>query len=569
VQHGDSFEAHGLFRDFTSEVLDPAVRFCFFWSWTPMRFTLLPFLLAMVIAIANMPTDIFQICAWNHGTEKTEPWRSKLSDTLAIKRVIALGSRVRDWLTELTNVPLFASQTGEVAVDLLTAGGASRRYKSLLQAKADTFEKMKAIRTKLDDATLSDEDKTKLKADFKGLEAKFDGITEDLTAEQRFQERDREMQAVDDAAQAATRRAESAARVEVGRNRSEDDPKKGFKSHREYLQKVMEAGRTGRVDARLEPLKVKAAAGSDEQSGNEGQFGAFLVPMGFSPTLLQLTPEDDPTASLVTPIPMSNPIVSIPARTDKDHTTSVTGGLIVTRKRETVAATAARMQMEQVALHANSIFGLSYATEEILVDSPISFIAILAAGFKDQFSSHLFNERLNGNGQGEPLGVMNSPCVVSVAKETGQITKTIVTENVDKMVAACWKYGRAIWLANHDTFPSLQGLTRSVGVGGSLVNYLTYDPNGNAMLLGRPIYFSEYPATLGTVGDLILGVWSEYLHGTYQPLESAESIHVRFETHERTFKFWLRDDGQPWWKASLKPKRGASNLSPFVTLATR
>lgn len=464
------------------------------------------------------------------------------------------------------------------------------RFKALTQAKADktkaraaAVDELRVLAKKFDGTTAMTEDeraqKTALLAKIDALDAELEVIAEDLKVEQRLQELERQARPVPDAAAAQTAQAETAARVEVGRNLALDDPKKGFKSHTEFLRKVMDAAPFGRTDARLEPLRVQAAAGSDEQSGNEGQFGAFLVPMGFSPTLLQVTPEDDPTATLTTPVPMSNPIVNIPSRTDKDHTTSVSGGLIVTRKRETIAGTSARMSLEQVSLHANSAFGLSYATEELLTDSPISFIAILSAGFRDQFTSFLFNERLVGLGSGEPLGVLNSPCLVSVAKETGQATKTIVTENVDKMVASCWKYSRAIWLANHDTFPALQGLTRSVGVGGSIVNYLTFDSGssqgagtygmGQGYLLGRPIFFSEYPQTLGTVGDLILGVWSEYLHGTYQPLESAESIHVRFETHERTFKFWLRDDGQPWWKAALKPKRGANNLSPFVALATR
>lgn len=525
------------------------------------------FLIALIVAIANSPTNIYQINAWGHGTEETEPWRAKLSDTPLVRRVAAVGSRLRAWGAELRTIPLLANERGEITVDLLTAGLAGPRLRVLTQAHADTMAELRGIRNLIttESRVMTAEERTKVKS----LESRLDDIAEETVLEKKAQDRERAMKTADDNAAAVTARAEGGANVQVGRNNQQDDPKKGFKSNAEFMQKVMEAGLGKRTDARLEPLRVQAAVGSDEASGNEGQFGAFLVPMGFSPTLLQLTPEDDPTAALVTPLPMSLPTVSIPARTDKDHTTSVTGGLIVTRKRETIAGTSARMQLEQVALHANTVFGLSYSTEEILVDSPISFVAILSAGFRDQFASHLFNERINGLGGGEPLGVLNSGCLVSVPKETGQPTKTIVTENIDKMVASSWRYGRAIWLANHDTFPALQGLTRSVGVGGSLVNYLTYDPNGQAMLLGRPIYFSEYPATLGTVGDIICGVWSEVLHGTYQPLESAESIHVRFETHERTFKFWLRDDSQPWWKVALTPKRGANKLSPFVALATR
>jgi hypothetical protein len=86
------------------------------------------------------------------------------------------------------------------------------------------------------------------------------------------------------------------------------------------------------------------------------------------------------------------------------------------------------------------------------------------------------------------------------------------------------------------------------------------------MLLGRPVYFTEFAETKGKKGDLILGAWSQYLEGTYQGEGRAESIHVRFLEHERVFKFWLRNAGAPWWNASLTPKKSAETLSPFVVL---
>jgi len=66
-----------------------------------------------------------------------------------------------------------------------------------------------------------------------------------------------------------------------------------------------------------------------------------------------------------------------------------------------------------------------------------------------------------------------------------------------------------------------------------------------------------------------LANWSQYLEGTYENLQSAESIHVRFLNHETTFKFWLRNAGAPWWRTVLTPKKSASTLSPFVVLAAR
>jgi HK97 family phage major capsid protein len=266
---------------------------------------------------------------------------------------------------------------------------------------------------------------------------------------------------------------------------------------------------------------------------------------------------------------MGSPIVKIPARTDKNHTTSVAGGLTVTRRPETVAGTASQVQLEQVTMEAHSLFGLSYATEELLRDSPISYAALLSAGFSDQFVYHLIKERLYGTGIGEFLGVLNSPCLVSVAKETGQAADTILYENILKMRSRCWGYSKAAWLANHDTMPQLMLLNQAVGTGGMPVWQPSAREDHPDMLLGRPLYFSEYAKTVGDQGDIILGNWGEYLEGTYQPMATEESIHVRFVNHERTFKFFMRNAGQPWWRTPLTPAYSSQTLSPFVVLDAR
>lgn len=345
----------------------------------------------------------------------------------------------------------------------------------------------------------------------------------------------------------------------------EKDPNKGFSTPREFIGKVIEAGRGYTEDHRLKYLTV----GSDEARGNSDPAGGFLIPEAFSPDMLKIMPESDPMGALTTKMPMERPIVKIPARADKNHATSVSGGLTVTRRPETVAGTASQMTLEQVTMEAHSLFGLSYATEELLTDSPSSFAAILSAGFSDQFTSHLINERLNGTGVGEYQGVMNSACVVSVAKETGQAAGTILKENVDKMAARCYGFDKAVWLANHNCRPQLSSLVQSIGSAGSTVNYFTFNPDtGRAFLLGRPLIFTEYCKSVGTTGDLLLGNWSEYLEGIYQPMQSAESIHVRFVNHERAFKFWVRNAGACWWKSALTPKNG-DTLSPFVKLDAR
>lgn len=363
------------------------------------------------------------------------------------------------------------------------------------------------------------------------------------------------------------------------------DKNLGYRSAREFLYDVMCASR-GRVARILNPAalefqrqkaqRLMAAAGSDEAGEYADGAGNFLLPIGFQPTLLQVDPELDPIAGSVQDVPMSSPIVRIPARTDKNHTNSVSGGLQVFRRSSTQQGQPKKIAMEQVELKAESLFGISYAEEEILADSPISFAALLAAGFRDEFvAKHIF-ECLEGNGAiGEFWGVLKmldsagQGPTLSIAKETGQVADTIYFENVVKMRAACWRYGRAFWLANHDCTPQLMTMNQNVGVAGLPAWQPSAREDRPDILLGRPLFFTEFAKTIGDQGDLVLGVWDQFLEGTLEDMQSGESIHVRFENHERTFKFWKRNCGAPWWRSALTPKNSTQKLSPFVVLDAR
>lgn len=355
------------------------------------------------------------------------------------------------------------------------------------------------------------------------------------------------------------------------RPRWEDDPNKGFKGAADFFGSVLKASQNpgGRIPENLEYLRVKAAAGGDEQSTFSDPYGGFLVPEGMSPNLLQVAAEADPVAGRTTQVPMDAPKVEINARVDKDHSTSVSGGLRVYRRAESAEVTASRMQMEQIELKASSLMGVSYSSEELLADSPRSVAALLAAGYGDEFRSRLSKERIRGTGVGEFLGILNSPALVTVSKEAGQAADTINGTNLIKMRARCWGYSNAIWLANHDALPQLA----TAHLAGTNASVFLFAPAQSEdvgdMLIGRPIFFVEDCSTLGDLGDIILFNPTQYLEGTYQPLQSAESIHVRFVANERAFRFTLRNAGAPWWRSALTPKNSTNTLSPMVTLEAR
>ncbi len=342
----------------------------------------------------------------------------------------------------------------------------------------------------------------------------------------------------------------------------------GKPSARMFFLDVLRSGLSGQDSGPIKVLRVQpeharifAAAGSDEASGVSDPYGNILVPSAFSPTLMMVGAEDDPIAGRTMDVPMSTPSLSINARVDKDHTTSVTGGLQVFRRAETDTTAATRMEFEQITLRANPLMGISYATEEILTDSPISFTALLEQGFREEFGAKMFSERLNGTGAGQFSGVFNSGATVDVQRA---VAAQIAYADVVNIRARIWRYSGTIWLASHGTIPQLMQM---VGPNSEIVWQPTIREDMPDMLLGRPIFFSEYIPDLGTRADLSCINWSQYLEGTYQPMQNAESIHVRFVNNERTFRFTMRNDGQPWWRSPLTPRNQGPTLSPQVVLA--
>jgi HK97 family phage major capsid protein len=221
----------------------------------------------------------------------------------------------------------------------------------------------------------------------------------------------------------------------------------------------------------------------------------------------------------------------------------------------------------------HKLAALCYATDELLADAS-ALEAVIQQAFAEEFAWLLDDAILNGTGAGMPLGIMQSPSLVSVAIETGQAADTVVWQNVVKMWSRLWSRSKsqAVWMINQDIEPQLYSMSLAVGTGGVPV----YMPAGGASglpygtLFGRPVLEVEQTATLGGVGDIVLADLSQYIMIEKGGVESASSIHVKFESDQTTFRFVMRVDGQPTWNAPLTPATASANtLSPFVTLATR
>jgi HK97 family phage major capsid protein len=313
--------------------------------------------------------------------------------------------------------------------------------------------------------------------------------------------------------------------------------------------------------------QLVATAGSDEQSTFNTTMGGFLVPAGMLPDSLLAVKNSDPFAGRTTNVSMEYPRVYMPFRVDKDHSDSVSSGLKWHRREEAAAALASRAKIGLFEFLVNKLVGLSFVTQELMNDSRRTVAALLQTGFQTELSSTLVAERLHGTGVGEYKGIMSSGALITIDKESGQAAKTILFENLLKMAARCWGYDDdAVWIANPDCRAAIMLINKTVGVP-VWVPRATED--GTDMLLGRPLFFTEHAETLGTQGDLVLCNPAEYIEGVYEPLQTVESVFVRFEEHENALKFWIRNCGAPWWDSVLTPTNGTDTLSPFICLAER
>lgn len=251
------------------------------------------------------------------------------------------------------------------------------------------------------------------------------------------------------------------------------------------------------------------------------------------------------------------------------------GGIRVYTDKELAQMTSSKTEFRKLRVEPKRLTGLYYASDEILNDAPM-LEGEMASLFTDEFSFKAQDIALNGSGAGEGLGILNSGSLISQAKETGQAAATIVAENIYKMesrlLANESDMGNVVWLANREIKPQLPTLNLAIGTGGALVPL--YQPRGSnvnsfSTIDGIPLIIIEQAAALGTVGDLVLCDLSKYLTASKGGINSASSIHLKFDYNQTTFRFVTWFDGQPEINSAITPYKGSATVSPFVALATR
>lgn len=243
------------------------------------------------------------------------------------------------------------------------------------------------------------------------------------------------------------------------------------------------------------------------------------------------------------------------------------GGIRVYTNKELGEFTASKAQFKMIRIEPKKLTGLFYASGEWMRN--LTFLGQEVRGlFGEEFAFKCQDLAIRGTGAGEALGILNAGCLVSVAKETGQLAKTILTQNLSKMWAR-FQGRNPVWFINRDCGPQLDQLSITAGTAALEPRFVTYDAQGIMRIKGAPVVPIEQCETLGTVGDIVLADWSQYVCADQGNIEEAMSIHVEFIYDQNTFRFIYYFDGQPRWATAITPYKGSNTVSPFIVLATR
>jgi HK97 family phage major capsid protein len=434
----------------------------------------------------------------------------------------------------------------------------SKLLKALLEKKQVLLAASSAITTKAGDEgreLTADE----LKAVNENLAA-VDNLAPQIAAETRNIEAMRTMEIP------RAPNAPAAGRIEGMRDNREEDPAHGFRSFGDFALAVRSANDPSRraVDERL--LIGAASPGSTTANENAGADGGYLVPTEFANNITAISLDHDAFLPLCENIPVSGNSVTFPS----DETTPWgSNGIRIYWAAEAAAATATKPLIKPNQMRLNKLLGLVPITDELLADAP-AMGGYLQSSLGRSIKWKVNDAIMNGTGAGMPLGILQAPGLVTVSKESGQATLTLLPANVAKMYAAMPAdyLAGAVWVITPDLLPQLMTMVLgNMAIWTPPMQGFAGAPGG--FLFGKPVLLSQTCQAFSSKGDIVFVNFKAYRTISKDGVQIAESMHLYFDYDSTAYRATFRVDGQPTFKQAVTQARGVQPLSPYVTLQAR
>lgn len=346
----------------------------------------------------------------------------------------------------------------------------------------------------------------------------------------------------------------------------------GFRNFGEFARTIRLAGGNSPEESARQRLQNALTTYGNEGTGADG---GFMVPPDFRREIAEKVLGEQ----------------SLLARTDQQTTNSnhivfpidettpwqTTGGLQVYWEVEAGQKTQSKPLLGQNDVRLNKLIALVPVTDELLEDAP-ALDGYLRRKVPDKFMAKLNTAIISGTGAGQPMGILNSGGLITVAKETSQAADSIIFPNIVKMISQMYapSFASSVWLINPNVLPKLMFMQFQTSATAPSQPIPVWLPNNSAAgnpwstLMGRPVIPVQAMPTVGDLGDIVLADLSQYLTVTKgQQIRTDVSIHIFFDYDVTAFRFVMRVGGQPWWNLPIVPQNSSDNLGFFVALAER
>lgn len=309
----------------------------------------------------------------------------------------------------------------------------------------------------------------------------------------------------------------------------------------------------------------------------QGSTGGYLVPPEYATDILRasvsrsVVRSQNPTIINMTSNEWNQPVLDYTGSTA--NTFPQLAGVRAYWTKEAATLTESEPTFETVKLSVNKLGGYTQAANEVRADAGATLESMLRGLFAEAIALYEDWAFINGNGVGQPLGVLNAPCLVTEVAASGTFVLSDIAAMLGKFHTRTANGG--VWLMHPKVIEKLIALADGSGASNNLI----WMNNGQVQgappmaLMGKPIIYTDVMPVLpaGTSasqkGGVLLADWSYYLIGDRGTLEIAFSEHVAFTSDQGTWRFTKRLDGQPWLKQAIYLADGQNTVSPFVSLS--
>ncbi len=286
---------------------------------------------------------------------------------------------------------------------------------------------------------------------------------------------------------------------------------------------------------------------------NTDPSGGYLVPEEFQAMMVQYDTEPAAVWPRATIWPMGTDKLGFPKlaqRPDEDAADfDHFAGVLFAWTEEAGTKTETEPSFEFLELIAHELSGFTAISDILLQDSAINLINFLTGLFRRAWVWYTDRSFIRGNGARCPVGVVQDPAVLTVARATAGAFTYQDALDMDSKLPSVFDNG-AVWMMNKQVQNSLRG---QVDTNGQPVLQQFYHalPGGAGMgtitlLLGYPVIRTNGKTYgLGTAGDVILGDWKWYYIGDRRRFTMDMSTHYLFRSNRTALRVTGRLDGQP------------------------